>query len=38
MKKNISLILTAIIVSGVIFAGSAWADDAAVEQAVFYVQ
>ncbi len=38
MEKNISLILTAIIVSGVIFAGSAWADDSAVEQAVFYVQ
>jgi hypothetical protein len=38
MKKNMFVILTAIIVAGVIFTGSAWADDAAVEQAVFYVQ
>ena len=38
MKNNISLILTTIIVSLVIFNGSAWADDAAVKEAVFYVQ
>ncbi len=38
MKKNMFVILTVIIVGGVIFTGAAGADDAAVEQAVFYVQ
>jgi hypothetical protein len=38
MKKNIPLILTTIILCWVIFTGSAWADNAAVEEAVFYVQ
>lgn len=38
MKKTSPLILTAIIVCGIIFTGPAAADNAAVEQAVFYVQ
>lgn len=38
MKKIIPFVLTAIITCGIIFTGPAAADDAAVEQAVFYVQ
>ena len=38
MKKSMSLILMTIMVCGVILTGSAAADDAIVEEAVFYVQ
>ncbi len=38
MKKSMPIVLTAIMLCGVIFGGSAAADDATVEEAVFYVQ
>ncbi len=38
MRKAIPLILTAMLLFGVFFCGSAEADDPPVEQVVFYVQ
>ena len=38
MRNTIPFILTAVMLFGVLFSGSAAADDPMVEQAVFYVQ
>jgi hypothetical protein len=38
MRKTIPFILTASLLFGVLFSGSTAADDASVDQAVFYVQ